>query len=120
MDAMEAVVASNPGNTFVGVHVGCCAEDLGWFGRILDTYDNFHIDIAARLSQLGRQPRATEALILRHPERVLFGCDDVPRTGESCPTHFRFLETADEHSPSPADAPPLSGRWAISGVDLPD
>lgn len=120
MDAMEAVVASNPGTTFVGVHVGCFAEDLGWVGRMLDTYANFHIDIAARLSQLGRQPRATEALIRRHPDRVLFGCDEVPHTGESYPTHFRFLETADEHFPYSADDPPLSGRWAISGVDLPD
>jgi hypothetical protein len=37
MDAMEAVVAANPGTTFVGVHVGCFAEDLGWVGRMLDT-----------------------------------------------------------------------------------
>src|SRR3954454_3732701 len=113
MDAMEAVVASNPGNTFVGVHVGCCAEDLGWFGRILDTYDNFHIDIAARLSQLGRQPRATEALILRHPERVLFGRDEVPHTGESYPPHLAFLDTANAPPPHAPDSPPLSGRWAI-------
>src|SRR3954471_15441283 len=33
MDAMEAVVAANPGTTFVGVHVGCFAEDLAWVGR---------------------------------------------------------------------------------------
>src|SRR3954451_5269642 len=120
MDAMEAVVASNPGTTFVGVHAGCFAEDLGWVGRMLDTYDNFNIDIAARLSQLGRQPRATRALICRHPERVLFGTDEIPHTGASYPTHFRFLETADEHFPHSDDDPPMTGRWTISGVHLPD
>jgi len=120
MDALEAVVAANPRTTFVGVHAGCNAEDLGWVGRMLDTYPNFNIDIAARLSQLGRQPRATRELVLRHPDRVLFGCDEIPHTGESYPRHFRFLETADEHFPHSEDDPPLMGRWAISGIDLPD
>lgn len=120
MEAMEAVVAAHPGTTFVGVHVGCFAEDLGWVGRMLDTYDNFHIDIAARLSQLGRQPRATLDLVSRHPDRVLFGSDEIPHTGASYPTHFRFLETADEHFPHSTEDPPLMGRWTISGLDLPD
>ena len=97
------------------MHAGCNAEDLGWVGRMLDTYPNLHIDIAARLSQLGRQPRATRELVLRHPDRVLFGCDEIPHTGASYPTHFRFLETEDEHFPHSADDPPLMGRWAISG-----
>ena len=43
------------------VHAGCCAENLGWVGRMLDSYPNFHIDIAARIAQLGRQPRAARA-----------------------------------------------------------
>jgi Amidohydrolase len=120
MDALEAVVAANPGTTFVALHAGCNAEDLGWVSRMLDTYPNLHIDIAARLSQLGRQPRATRELVLRHADRVLFGCDEIPHTGASYPRHFRFLETEDEHFPHSDDDPPLSGRWAISGIGLPD
>ena len=120
MDALEAVVAANPGTTFVALHAGCNAEDLGWVGRMLDTYPNLHIDIAARLSQLGRQPRATRELVLRHPDRVLFGCDEIPHTGTSYPRHFRFLETEDEHFPHSDDDPPMMGRWAISGIGLPD
>jgi predicted TIM-barrel fold metal-dependent hydrolase len=120
IDALEAVVAANPGTTFVAVHAGCFAEDLGRVGRMLDAYDNLHIDIAARLSQLGRQPRATRELVSRHPDRVLFGCDEIPHEGDSYPTHFRFLETADEHFPHSSEEPPTSGRWAISGVHLPD
>jgi hypothetical protein len=120
IESLEAVVAAHPRTTFVAVHAGCYAEDLGWVGRMLDTYPNLNIDIAARIAQLGRQPRATRDLMLRHPDRVLFGSDEIPHTGESYPTHFRFLETADEHFPHSSEDPSPMGRWAISGLDLPD
>lgn len=118
--ALEAVVANHPRTQFVGVHGGCYAENLAWVGRLLDSYPNFHIDIAARISMLGRQPQATRELILRHPDRVLFGVDEIPATGQDYPYYFRFLETVDKQFPySPYDPPPL-GRWAIDGLDLPD
>jgi hypothetical protein len=120
MESLETVVSSHPGTTFVAVHAGGYPENLGWVRRMLDTYPNLHIDIAARLAQLGRQPRAMRELCLAHPDRVLFGADEVPPTGKSYPTHFRFLETADEQFPHSDEVPPLMGRWAISGLDLPD
>lgn len=120
MNCLEAVVSAHPAITFVAVHGGCYAENLGWVSRMLDTYPNFNIDIAARIAQLGRQPRATRELFLRHSDRVLFGSDEIPHTGASYPTHFRFLETADEQFAHSSDDPPLMGRWAISGLDLPD
>ncbi|MFG1688449.1 amidohydrolase family protein [Nonomuraea sp. NPDC049269] len=119
MDAMEAMIAKHPATTVIGVHAGCWPENLGFASRLLDTYPNFHIDIAARIAELGRQPRATRALMLRHPSRVLFGTDEIPPDREVYRTHFRFMETDDEafaHSP---DDPPLMGRWTISGLDLP-
>jgi predicted TIM-barrel fold metal-dependent hydrolase len=120
MEALETVVAGHPGTVFVAVHGGCYAENLGWVDRMLTSYPNLHIDIAARLAQLGRQPRATRELIMRHPDRVLFGSDEIPPQGETYPTYFRFLETADEcfpHTPDPDD--PGLGRWTISGLELP-
>lgn len=120
IDALEHVVGTHPRTTFVAVHVGCYAEDLGWVGRMLDEHANLHIDIAARLSQLGRQPRATRALILRHPDRVLFGTDQIPPDGAAYPAHFRFLETDDEAFPYSDEDPPSFGRWTISGIGLPD
>jgi predicted TIM-barrel fold metal-dependent hydrolase len=113
-------VSAHPGTTFVAVHAGNYAENLGWVDRMLTTYPNLNIDIAARISQLGRQPRAARELCLRHPDRVLFGTDEVPHTGETYPTHFRFLETADECFAHSDDDPPLFGRWTISALDLPD
>jgi predicted TIM-barrel fold metal-dependent hydrolase len=120
IESLETVVASHPATTFVAVHAGGYAENLGWVRRMLDTYPNLHIDIAARLAQLGRQPRAMRELCIAHSDRVLFGADEVGPTGGSYPTHFRFLETADEHFAHSEQDPPLMGRWAISGLDLPD
>ncbi|GCD94932.1 amidohydrolase family protein [Embleya hyalina] len=119
VQALENAVARHPGTTFVGVHMGCYPENLQWVGRMLDTYPNFHVDIAARIAELGRQPRATTELILRHPDRVLFGTDEIPPDRASYRRHFRFLETADEGFPHSDQDPPLMGRWAISGLDLP-
>jgi predicted TIM-barrel fold metal-dependent hydrolase len=120
MDALEGLVAAHPDTTFVGVHVGGYAEDLGWVGRMLDEHPNFHVDLAARVAEIGRQPRAARELILAHPDRVLFGIDEFPPARENYAIYFRFLETTDEHFPHTADEVPLMGRWAISGIDLPD
>ena len=120
IDALEALVAANPQTTFVGVHVGGYAENLGRVGAMLDAYPNYHVDIAARVAELGRQPRATRELILGHPDRVLFGIDEFPPDRANYAIYFRFLETADEHFPHSTEEVPLMGRWAISGVDLPD
>jgi predicted TIM-barrel fold metal-dependent hydrolase len=119
MAAFEALVARHPGTTFIGAHVACAAEDLAWVGRMLDTYPNLHADIAARIAELGRQPRAARALIESHPDRIVFGTDLFPPDREIYAVHFRFLETADEHFAYDTDEGPSQGRWAISGLDLP-
>lgn len=120
MESFESLVARHPGTTFLGAHVACNSEDLAWVSRMLDTYPNLHADIAARIAELGRQPRATRALLERHPSRILFGTDLFPPEREIYALHFRFLETADEQFPYDPHDPPPQGRWAISGVDLPE
>lgn len=119
IDSLESLVAAHPGTTIVGVHAGCYAENLDWVGRMLAAYPNFHIDIAARIAELGRQPRATAALVQRHPDRVLFGTDEIPPDPKMYSIYFRFLETADEHFGYSLEDPPPTGRWQISGLDLP-
>ena len=120
IDALEGLVDANPQTTFVGVHVGGYAENLARVGAMLDAYPNYHVDVAARVAELGRQPRAARELIIRHPDRVLFGIDEFPPDRENYAIYFRFLETADEHFPHTTEEVPLMGRWAISGLDLPD
>ena len=120
MDALEALIAHRSDVTFIGAHVLCCAEDLAWVSRMLDTYPNAHADVAARIAELGRVPRATKALIDRHPERVVFGTDASPPEPAVYEVHRRFFETADEAFPYDADPDetPSQGRWTISGVAL--
>lgn len=118
LDALEEVVATHPDVTVIGAHVGCYAEDLGWVRRMLAAYPNFSVDIAARVAELGRQPRTTRALIDDHPDQVLFGTDVFPPDPESYRRYFRFLETADENFPYSGRNPPGTGRWNISGLDL--
>jgi predicted TIM-barrel fold metal-dependent hydrolase len=87
---------------------------------MLEAHANLYVDIAARIAELGRQPRATRALIVSHPERVLFGTDEFPPSRANYGIYFRFLETRDEHFPYSTEAVPPNGRWAISGIRLPD
>ncbi|MGH2591604.1 MAG: amidohydrolase family protein, partial [Actinomycetota bacterium] len=93
IDALEAMVAANPATTFVGVHVGGYAENLGRVRAMLGAYGNYHVDIAARVAELGRQPRAARELIVSHPDRVLFGIDEFPPERANYAIYFRFLET---------------------------
>jgi predicted TIM-barrel fold metal-dependent hydrolase len=120
IEALEGLVASHPGTTVVGLHVGGYAENLGWVGRMLDTYPNFHVDTAARVAELGRQPRAARELFLARPDRVLFGIDEFPPERANYAIYFRFLETADEGFAHTTEEVPMMGRWTIGGVDLPD
>jgi predicted TIM-barrel fold metal-dependent hydrolase len=117
-EAFEALVARRADVVFIGAHVIGCAEDLTRVGSLLETYPNVHADIAARIAELGRAPRAASELITRHPDRFLFGTDAVPPGREEYRTHFRFLETADEHFPYSSDEIPPQGRWAVSGLGL--
>jgi predicted TIM-barrel fold metal-dependent hydrolase len=121
LDGLEAVVARHPATTFIGAHVGCAPEDLARVDGMLATYGNWHVDIAARIAELGRQPYGARSLFLRWPDRILFGVDMAPDPAIYA-VHFRFLETLDESFPYDADedAAPSQGRWAIHGLGLPD
>jgi predicted TIM-barrel fold metal-dependent hydrolase len=118
--SLERLVAAHPGTAFIGVHAGCHAEDLSRVGAMLSRYRNFYIDIASRIAELGRQPRATADLISRFPDRVLFGTDQIPPQHDMYQIYFRFLETLDECFDYSPDQPPPTGRWTVSGLGLSD
>ena len=119
LEALEGLVAANPATTFIAAHVAGAAEDLDRVERWLGAYPNLFVDIAARIAELGRQPRRARQLIVRHADRVLFGSDVFPPNREEYGVHFRFLETEDEHFAYSRDEPPPQGRWRISGLGLP-
>jgi predicted TIM-barrel fold metal-dependent hydrolase len=120
IDQLEQMVLRHPNTIFIGAHVGCYAENLAWVGALMDRAPNWHVDISARVAELGRQPRATRALIKAHPDRILFGTDTCGRPEENA-IYYRFLETEDEYfsyRPDPNDY--CNGRWRIYGLGLSD
>jgi predicted TIM-barrel fold metal-dependent hydrolase len=128
LSARDRVFARHPRTQFIALHVGHYAENLGHVGQSLDKYPNMHVELGARIGELGRQPRASRKFFDRYQDRILFGTDAVPK-GYSTPQqvfgddlyriYYRFLETEDEYFDyAPAPVPP-QGRWKIYGVGLP-
>jgi predicted TIM-barrel fold metal-dependent hydrolase len=129
LEARNRVFERHPKTQFVVLHVGNFAEDLQNVSQNLDRYPNMNVDIAARIGELGRQPRTARKFFEKHQDRILFGTDATPH-GDEFPQqvyndhlydiYFRFLETDDEYfNYAPAKVPP-QGRWEIYGINLPD
>ena len=127
--ARNRVFARHPKTRFVGLHVGNFGENLASVSEDLDRFPNMSADIAARIGELGRQPRTARRFIEKYQDRVLFGTDATPH-GDRFPQqvfgdrlyeiYYRFLETEDEYFDyAPAEIPP-QGRWRIYGIDLPE
>jgi predicted TIM-barrel fold metal-dependent hydrolase len=127
--ARNRVIARHPKTQFVVLHVGNFAEDLQNVSENLDRYPNMFVDLAARIGELGRQPRTALKFFDKYQDRILFGTDATPH-GDEYPQqvfndklyeiYFRFLETEDEYFDyAPAKIPP-QGRWRIYGIGLPE
>lgn len=119
VNGLASIAARHAGTTFVGAHVGCYAENLGWVGAVLDRCPNFHVDISERIGELGRQPYSARRFFLKYADRILFGTDRAPDEF-IYPTYYRFLETDDEYFAYGIEDVPRQGRWRIYGLYLPD
>jgi len=127
--ARNRVFARHPKTQFVVLHVGNFAENLANVAENLDRFPNMTVDIAARIGELGRQPRTARKFFDKYQDRILFGTDATPH-GDEFPQqvfndqlyeiYYRFLETDDEYFDyAPAKIPP-QGRWRIYGINLPE
>jgi predicted TIM-barrel fold metal-dependent hydrolase len=119
LSGLANLVQRHPGTTFIGAHVGCYAENLGWVGYLLDRCANFYVDISARIGELGRQPYSSRRFFIQHANRILFGLDAGPHV-PSYRLVYRFLETDDEYFNYNVSEVPCQGRWYAYGVFLPD
>jgi predicted TIM-barrel fold metal-dependent hydrolase len=88
-----------------------------------------HVEIGARIGELGRQPRTSARFFDRYQDRVLFGTDAIPRGTETPQQvfgedlyhiYYRFLETDDEYFDYAPSRVPPQGRWRIYGLGLPE
>lgn len=129
IEARNRVIARHPNTRFIVLHVGNFAENLENVSESLDRLPNMTVDTAARIGELGRQPRAARAFFQKYQDRILFGTDATPRASnypqqlfvdELYEIYYRFLETDDEYFDyAPAKVPP-QGRWRIYGINLPE
>jgi predicted TIM-barrel fold metal-dependent hydrolase len=137
LEQLMNVVTRHPKTTFVAVHFGNNAEDPAWVGSMLEKHANLHVDLAARLPEIGRHdPKVIHELFTKYADRILFGTDmglsprefimlgsigeEPNKRSEVKPffdKHWRWLETWDKEIPSPT---PIQGRWNIHGIGLSD
>ncbi len=124
-EARRRVMRRHPRTQFVCLHTAD-AENLKYVSECLEEHPNMYVDIAARIAELGRQPRAARKFFDRYQDRIVFGTDasgdiDTPQQtfgDELYKIYYRFLETEDEYfdyTPAPV---PAQGRWCIYGVGL--
>ncbi len=129
LEARNRVLARHPKTQFIVLHVGNDAENLPYVGECMDRLPNMHVELGARIAELGRQPRTARKFFEKYQDRILFGTDAVPHgtdtpqqvfVDELYEIYYRFLETEDEYFDyAPAPVPP-QGRWQIYGLGLPD
>jgi predicted TIM-barrel fold metal-dependent hydrolase len=129
LEARNRVFEKHPKTQFIALHVGNNAENLAYVGECMDRFPNMHVEIGARIGELGRQPRTARRFFDKYQDRILFGTDAVPNGIETpqqifgdklYEIYYRFLETEDESFDyAPAPIPP-QGRWQIYGLGLPE
>src|SRR5436305_62410 len=106
LEARNRVMGRHPRTQFLVLHVGNFSENLANVSENLDRFPNMTVDIAARIGELGRQPRTARKFFDKYQDRVLFGTDATPH-GDEFPQqvfndalyeiYYRFLETDDEY-----------------------
>ncbi|MBI3175382.1 MAG: amidohydrolase family protein [Chloroflexi bacterium] len=119
LNDLKNLVKHNLATTFIGAHVGCYGENLGFVAEMLDQCPNYFIDTSARIGELGRQPYTARRFFLKYADRILFGIDAGIRLAEYR-LNYRFFETDDEYFNYSLGDVPIQGRWHVCGLCLPD
>jgi len=136
LTALSRVIGRHPGTTFVCVHFGNNAEELGWVDQELAQHPNMMVDLAARIPEIGRHDsQQVHDFFVKYQDRILFGTDFqslerlmiLGSSGNEPPPseadaevffrkEYRWLETWDKNWPHMT---PIQGNWTISSIGLP-
>jgi len=118
LNQLEELLRDNLETTFVVAHMCAAAHDLSYVSRMLNTYNNLYVDIAAVLSEIGRQPSRFKRFASDYSNRIIFGTDYF--AGDKLPhiPYYRFLETDDKDFSYTPDGTYTQGMWNISGCEL--
>ena len=105
----------HPRTKFIAAHLAWLGNDLGRLGKLLDELPNVYTEIGAVLYELGRQPKAARAFLIKYQDRVLMG-KDIWNADEYA-AYFRVLETEDEYFDYYRKR---HAFWKMYGLGLPD
>src|SRR5207249_7342616 len=70
------VLARHPKTQFIVLHVGNDAENLPYVGECMDRFSNMHVELGARIGELGRQPRMSRKFFEKYQDRILFRSEE--------------------------------------------
>jgi predicted TIM-barrel fold metal-dependent hydrolase len=115
MGEQHNVFKKHPNTKFINAHLGWFGNDLERLGKLLDEMPNVYTELGAVLAELGRQPRAARAFMIKYQDRVMFGKDTYKK--EEYYTYFRVLETGDEYFDYYRK---YHAHWKLYGLELPD
>ncbi|MBN1910388.1 MAG: amidohydrolase family protein [Pirellulales bacterium] len=134
LEQRNNVIRKFPQIKFHCCHVANNSEDIKTVSKWMDEMPNLHVDIAARLGELGRHSaKDGRDFFTRHQDRILFGTDrmfysggDIQGAGPSkrftkaedqwfYRVHWRYLQTNDKQFAHPT---PIQGDWKIDAVGL--
>ena len=115
MGEQHNLFRKHPKTKFINAHLGWLGHDLTRLGKLLDELPNVYTEIGAVLHELGRQPRAARAFLIKYQNRVLMG-KDIWNADEYA-AYFRVLETEDEYFDYYRKR---HAFWKMYGLGLPD
>ena len=116
INSLENAVEANPNTLFIACHFANCCYDLSKAGRLLDKYNNFYLDIAARYAETANIPRYMQQFYTKYQDRLLYGTD-MGMDKSMYQVTFRVLETLDEHF---YETELFGYHWSMNGFGLND
>lgn len=115
MSEQHRVFKKHSNTKFIDAHLGWFGNDLERLGKLFDEMPNVYTELGAVLAELGRQPKAARAFMIKYQDRVMFGKDTYKK--EEYHTYFRVLETGDEYFDYYRK---YHAHWKMYGLELPD
>lgn len=120
MEQLDDLLEKNQTTIFLAAHLCSYPENLDCVSKLLSRHSNLYTDIAAVLSEIGRQPRRFHKFVQEFSDRILFGTDFFADGMFPHRPYFRFLETKDEYFSYSPSGKYEHGRWQIYGCGLED
>ena len=135
MEQFEDEIRRHPETDIIGVHFGNDAEDPDNVARMLETYPNYYIDIAARVPEFGRHPaKLMRRFFIKYQDRILFATDigvgrgnlmlgsgdgTVKTMADARKFYAQIYKYFETNLPAIDSPTPIQGNWKIFPVNLP-